>query len=421
MFELNQSIKTDTEEKSYLCSTISSGVIDSYSIICTAADRICILFVVQSSSNNELHTERKLEFQADNNEVGCINCCMVTPVGDIITASDDGIIRIWSIDTSSSTDWVASLVAELNGHEGPIMALSIHPSEPLLCSASKDGSLKLWSLLTYRLEDSVRCSDGVSGGSIAATSVPTFTASTNPTSTSNISAQNNEKSNVSQIPLGKLPNVPTPASQASRPPNSATSSQPVGTIECRGCCFSPSGTEVIVIQSGKRGAAFMVKWKLSATSLDSNYYSGDDFRLKLSPIAAIQVSKVPCTRLCISSSGQVAAVGSSDGSIILVHNIHEEKMILGKVFECHQLPVTGITFAPSCIRSKTHYDEMILSCSADYTLAMNAYNASYFTGLTKSSYFQIIFVVFTILLTLLLVTSTVILFESCSPNNLPIL
>ena len=404
LFQFKSSIKTDTEEKSHLCSAISAGVIDKHSVICTAADRICILFIVKSSSNSELLTERKLEFVADQNETGCINCCMVTPAGDVITACDDGMIRIWGIDTASLS-WSSLLLAELFGHTGPVMALSIHPSEPLLSSASKDGTLKLWSLLTYRLEDSVCCSDGVSGGS----AVPAISANT---SKSNATTSTPAKANSSV-------NMQTPGSQVSKTPTSAISSQSA-TIECRGCCFTPCGTEIIAIQSGKRGAAFLVKWKLNTSNVTSHYDTNDELKLKLLPIAALQISKVPCTRLCISSSGRVAAIGSSDGSIILVHNVNEEILALGQVHACHQLPVTGITFAPPLIRNKTRYCEMVISCSADLTLAMNAYNSSYLNYLSKSFCFQLFFILFTILLTLLLIASTLILFESYSPHSIPI-
>jgi WD40 repeat protein len=41
------------------------------------------------------------------------------------------------------------MVAELKGHSGPIMAINYHPIDRLVCTASKDGTVKIWSLSSF--------------------------------------------------------------------------------------------------------------------------------------------------------------------------------------------------------------------------------------------------------------------------------
>ena len=41
------------------------------------------------------------------------------------------------------------MVAELKGHTGPIMSINFHPIDRLICTASKDGTVKIWSLSSF--------------------------------------------------------------------------------------------------------------------------------------------------------------------------------------------------------------------------------------------------------------------------------
>jgi WD40 repeat protein len=56
-----------------------------------------------------------------------------------------------------------------------------------------------------------------------------------------------------------------------------------------------------------------------------------------------EVHKVPSTRLAMSEDGKYLAIGASDGSVSVVE---VEKLKEVKKVSCHDLPVTGLGFAP---------------------------------------------------------------------------
>lgn len=87
------------------------------------------------------------------------------------------------------------------------------------------------------------------------------------------------------------------------------------------------------------------------------------------PQDVLIVAKVPCTRLCGSSQHKRLAIGASDGSIIVI-NYDGIKLVKTLVQPCHELPVTGLSFAPIEAILHTKYDDIVISCSADYALCM---------------------------------------------------
>lgn len=228
-----------------LCSTCAAGNLSSgQSVIVAAADRDCILYSL-TTSGDTVTASVELEFAADPNEGGCVNCICLTPNGDIITAGDDGVIRIWAFSISDDGVWEVFPRAELAGHSGSVMSLALHPTEPLLCTSSKDGTLKLWNLLTNDLEVDASC--GSSG----------LTA-----------------------------------------------------LECRGCCFTNDGMHIIAIQSGRRGAASIVKWQMivdlkTAETDDQKDNQLPSFpgKLQIVPVDALVVCNAPATRLRLSPTG----------------------------------------------------------------------------------------------------------------------
>lgn len=87
------------------------------------------------------------------------------------------------------------------------------------------------------------------------------------------------------------------------------------------------------------------------------------------PLDVLAVAKVPCTRLCSSALHKRLAVGASDGSITVV-SYDGPKFVKTLVQPCHELPVTGLSFAPTEALSHTKFDDIVVSCSADYALSM---------------------------------------------------
>ncbi|PRP87638.1 hypothetical protein PROFUN_04665 [Planoprotostelium fungivorum] len=58
----------------------------------------------------------------------------------MISGSDDGTLVIWKCD-----EWIP--VKTLTGHKGPVHSVSIHPSNKIALSSSKDKNIKLWNLI----------------------------------------------------------------------------------------------------------------------------------------------------------------------------------------------------------------------------------------------------------------------------------
>lgn len=138
---------------------------------------------------------------------------------------------------------------------------------------------------------------------------------------------------------------------------------PHASLECRGCVFAPDGRHLYSIQSGKRGPCHIVKWLID----DSTYEAEAVF--KISPVAVILASKAPVIKLRISETGNYLATGGSDGRITL---FDAEKAKLLQSFPQHDLPVTGLAFAPKAILESSFNENchaILVSCSADNKLS----------------------------------------------------
>eukprot|EP01035_Chromulina_nebulosa_P016885 gene16885-22373_t len=62
-------------------------------------------------------------------------------VAELAKHTEDKTICIWRIQ-----DW--NCIHVMQGHTGSILGLSIHPSGKICLSVSKDGTMRLWNLLT---------------------------------------------------------------------------------------------------------------------------------------------------------------------------------------------------------------------------------------------------------------------------------
>jgi len=77
-----------------------------------------------------------------------VNCIDYYPSGDkpyILSGADDRTVKIWDYQTKS-------IVHSLEGHTHNICSVLFHPKLPLICSASEDGTVRLWQSTTYRAE-----------------------------------------------------------------------------------------------------------------------------------------------------------------------------------------------------------------------------------------------------------------------------
>jgi WD40 repeat protein len=336
--QFRESCFTDTETRSSLCSGISSGSLPNnskdqeVSIACALIDNFCSIYKLSQSKNNDteggLQFDKICEFAADFHEQEpVLNVSIVTSTGCIVTGGDDTVVRVWALkesnskqDTSSSSTvaYQALKLYEMKQHQSPVSALHEHPSKPWVVSSSKDGLVAIWDFETGKmLVDIPPVIEGV------------LSAKTNPA---------------------------------------------VAKLECRGCCFSPNESNVLyTMQSPKRGATFVIMWEIIQAVASADPASDRNERiteLSVRMRRKRQVASVPCTRLRISADGQYLAVGCSDGSVTI---LSAGSLSAIQKFAHHDLPVTGLTFAPQRVLLSERGERtqaLLASCSADNKLVI---------------------------------------------------
>ncbi len=170
-------------------------------------------------------TLKLCEFQADFSESDykSVNCVEFFDQQHLITGGEDGVVRLWKLDTSNRKEYKVKEKLELVKSKGPIMSIHLHPSKPWVCCGAKDGSVYVINI------DSI------------------------------INKKNNSHKN-NDNEKNKKDNQFVMCSHVSTA-NSTT---------CRGACFSNDGNHVISILCEKNKASNLIKWKLLEGS-DSTY------------------------------------------------------------------------------------------------------------------------------------------------------
>jgi len=324
-FELLKSFETDVDDKSVLCSGITVGTVLGHKIICAFLDNQCAILNVSTDENIEL--KRVTEFKANFSEDGSVNCAAVLPSGHIVTGGDDGVCRLWAVTINKSHIWQVKKLTELHGHTAPIMDISYHPKDALISTSSKDGFCKIWNVVSGKM--------------------------------------------VCDVP--SVPGLPgTGGTGKNKQAQSAVK------MECRGCNFSSDGNYLFSIQSARRGSTHLIEWELN--QFDEIDEDGGEVKgalgskeevlrtaLSVSVSRTREISKVPSTRLKLSEEGTYIAVGASDGSVTVVEV--EGFQTVSKA-TCHDLPVTGLGFAPESTAMRAGLQAIIVTCSADNRMAM---------------------------------------------------
>jgi coatomer subunit beta' len=80
-----------------------------------------------------------------------VNCVDYLVGGDrpyLISGADDKVVKVWDYQTKAC-------VQTLEGHTGNVSAVCFHPQVPVIITASEDGTVKIWHNTTYRLETSL--------------------------------------------------------------------------------------------------------------------------------------------------------------------------------------------------------------------------------------------------------------------------
>ena len=167
--------------------------------------------------------------------------------------------------------------------------------------------------------------------------------------------------------------------------------------QCRGACLSRgvgAGAPMILysIQSATRGPAHLVRWSvMPKQSTEGNGSENKDgFALRVVPTKALYISKTPATRLAISHDGLFVAVGCSDGTVHVLRT--HTSLAKYSYFTCHDLPVTGLAFAPTKLATKAGAVALVSSGSADNRFAVMPIGtySTWFTVLSRVLFFFII-------------------------------
>jgi hypothetical protein len=176
-------------------------------------------------------------------------------------------------------------------------------------------------------------------------------------------------------------------------------------LQCRGAAFScgidqpPQNTDadssdidryyLYTVQCRKAGPTHLLKWRVvcetktetkgrKAPPTGAAPLGSSDHRVsattteivttvKGSVETAVHVCAAPAIRLAVSGSGLFIAVGASDGACYVYSAPSMRKY--GR-YLCHDLPVTGLVFAPESVAIQHAVPEVLSSCSADNRLAI---------------------------------------------------
>ena len=98
----------------------------------------------------------------------------------------------------------------------------------------------------------------------------------------------------------------------------------------RGCCFSADGQFVYVLASKAPYRSYLVKYQISSKMM------GQYPVFSFEPVETIQVHNSSASKMFLSKSGQLLAIGTSDGFIKLF-DVEANSMILSQ--KRHNLPV----------------------------------------------------------------------------------
>jgi WD40 repeat protein len=138
-----------------ICNCLGFGMITDYNILCCGLGSNVRIYTINSntssSSKSPLAFDEIIEFQADfyeDKRDSSVKCIHVLLDGRIITAGEDGVCRLWELLKTEDDKYNINLLMEYTGHKAPIMDISVHIEQELLCTASNDGFCTIWAVNT---------------------------------------------------------------------------------------------------------------------------------------------------------------------------------------------------------------------------------------------------------------------------------
>ncbi|XP_038049047.1 uncharacterized protein LOC119722787 [Patiria miniata] len=108
----------------------------------------------------DYQTNKQIFFIRNWHETALTSCVFYRRLEYFVTAAMDGSIKVWNAV-------VYSQVHEFIGHYDCVTGLVMHPSDPLLISSSKDGTIRMWRLDTFELTQRLDVGEKILGMRLA--------------------------------------------------------------------------------------------------------------------------------------------------------------------------------------------------------------------------------------------------------------
>jgi WD40 repeat protein len=216
--EFSKAYDTEVRGKNLPCRGVISGFVSSEPVVCSLMDNACAILTAVKGNNGDVQLKKMSEFKADFSSGGMVTCACILPSGHMVTGGDDGVCRLWAINVSKKSSWSVKPLVQMEGHTGQILAVSFHPNDALVGTVAKDGTCRIWNVVSGKMVRDVPCVQGLSGSA----------------------------------PRG-APGNPK--------------------LEYKDCLFSTGGSYLFVIQSTDRGAIYLVEWRTTKvrTALQVTY------------------------------------------------------------------------------------------------------------------------------------------------------
>jgi hypothetical protein len=249
----------------------------------------------------------------------------------VAVGCENGLVLLYQLDEEKRE---FTPLSQCQGHTKAICAVNFHPQGLQVLSSAKDGTARIFSTMTGEQLAVMECEV--------------------------------------HDPKGPSPKSATTTTAAKDPRMMKRPLQ----ILVRGCAYGDlEGRTIYTIASGKRGAAYLTKWKtlvpLSSGAPSAPAAPSNETKLSIRQEYRIQCSSVPISATSLSSDGTLLSLGSVEGSILL-YNLETRRVV--KTFQGHDLPVTclasrpipNVLMLPGELEGGVNYD--VVSASADNRL-----------------------------------------------------
>jgi len=221
---------------------------------------------------------------------------------------ENGTVVIFHIQQTGPLSYEFIKVTECIGHTKAICAVNFHPRGTQILSSAKDGTARIFSTSTGTEVGVLKCEV--------------------------------------HDPNGPPPAQPTPGTMKTKDPRMMKRPPQ---ILVRGCAYGDlEGKVMYTIASGKRGPAYLTKWRtlvpLNKSPGGGPPQQNNDEPLSVNQNYRVQCSPVPISAVSLSSDGTMFTMGSVEGSVLL-YNI-EKQCVVKEFKEVHDLPVTCVASRP---------------------------------------------------------------------------